>query len=43
MWSAWRRVLEVDFTLAEFRLTWPNVKEFYARSFVNYVDETIVA
>ena len=43
MWIAWRRVLEVDFTMAEFRVAWPNVKEFYARSFVNYVDEKIVA
>jgi hypothetical protein len=41
MWSAWRRVLEVDFTLAEFRLAWPSVKEFYAGSFVTYVDQTI--
>jgi hypothetical protein len=43
IWSAWHRVLEADFSLAEFRLAWPKVKEFYARSFVNYVDKTIVA
>jgi hypothetical protein len=41
MWNAWRRVLEVDFSIAEFRLVWPNVKEFYAGSFVKYVDEKI--
>ena len=42
-WSAWRRVLEADFSMAVFRRVWPKVKEFYARSFVNYVNETIVA
>jgi hypothetical protein len=42
MWSAWRGVLERDFSMTEFHLVWPNVKECYAGSFVNYVDETIM-
>lgn len=42
MWSAWRRVLEADFSMAVFRRVWPNVKQFYAWSFVNYVERTVL-
>jgi hypothetical protein len=42
VWTAWSKVLEADFALADFREVWPAARTFFAPPFVSYVD-TLVA
>jgi hypothetical protein len=41
IWIPWSRVLETDMTIAEYRAVWPNARNFFAASFVSYVDSVI--
>lgn len=41
IWQAWLEVLKVDFEISEFRSIWPAAKRFYAKPFVNLVDDIL--
>jgi hypothetical protein len=39
IWEAWREVLMADMRMPHFRSTWPTAKRFYAKPFVDFVDQ----
>ena len=41
MWEAWSEVLKADLQSQDFRLTWPNARRFYARTFAEFVDSIL--
>jgi hypothetical protein len=42
VWAGWLAVIRTDFTVKEFIQTWPHAKQFYARSFGEYIDHSIL-
>jgi hypothetical protein len=38
IWLAWRRVIESDMSVDEFRRAWPAARHFYEETFVDYID-----
>lgn len=43
VWTGWRRVIESDFQVPEFVSVWAHGKQFFATSFVAFVDDEILA
>ena len=42
VWDAWQEVLRADLKIAHFRSTWPTAKRFYAKPFVDFVDDLML-
>ena len=42
VWTAWLEVLKADFNIRDFREVWVNGKRFYATSFVEFIDNSIL-
>lgn len=43
VWNAWRTVMMEDLSVPEFRSVWGVGKQFYAASFVRFIDSEILA
>lgn len=41
VWQGWLSVIKRDIDLPEFRLIWPNAKQFFAPTFVALIDELL--
>jgi hypothetical protein len=42
VWTAWLEVLKADFRVRDFKEVWVNGKRFYATSFVDFIDNSIL-